>query len=107
MPREPYQLGDLTIDYTERRVMVAGRSVWLTATEYQLLFELSTNAGRVLTQDHLLRRIWGPEYSGESQPLRTFIKKIRRKLGEDASSPRYIFTEPRVGYRMARPNAEE
>ena len=100
--REPYQLGDLTIEYAERRVVVAGRPVRLTATEYQLLFELSTNAGRVLTQGHLLSRIWGPEYSGDSQPLRTFVKKIRRKLGEDVGSPMYIFTEPRVGYRMAK-----
>ena len=100
--REPYLLGDLTIDYVERRVTVGGHPVQLTATEYQLLFELSTNAGRVLTQDHLLRRVWGPEYSGDSQPLRTFVKKLRRKLGEDASSPIYIFTVPRVGYRMAK-----
>ena len=100
--REPYLLGDLTIDYAERRVAVEGHPVQLTATEYQLLFELSTNAGRVLTQDHLLRRVWGPEYLGDSQPLRTFVKKLRRKLGEDASSPIYIFTVPRVGYRMAK-----
>ena len=99
---EPYALGDLTINYAERRVTVAGCPVHLTATEYKLLFELSVNAGQVLTQDQLLRRIWGPDYSGESRVLRTFVKKLRRKLRDDANSPRYIFTEPRVGYRMVK-----
>ena len=99
---EPYALGDLTINYAERRVTVAGCPVPLTATEYQLLFELSVNAGQVLTQDQLLRRIWGPDYSGDSRLLRSFVKKLRRKLKDDANSPSYIFTEPRVGYRMAK-----
>ena len=99
---EPYALGDLTINYVERRVTVAGCPVQLTATEYKLLFELSVNAGQVLTQDQLLRRIWGPDYSGDSRLLRSFVKKLRRKLRDDANSPRYIFTEPRVGYRMAK-----
>ena len=98
---EPYALGDLTINYAERRVTVAGCPVQLTATEYKLLFELSVNAGQVLTQDQLLRRIWGPDYSGDSRLLRSFVKKLRRKLKDDANSPTYIFTEPRVGYRMA------
>ena len=101
-PREPYALGDLTINYAERRVTVAGCPVQLTATEYKLLFELSVNAGQVLTQDQLLRRIWGPDYSGDSRLLRSFVKKLRRKLNDDANSPRYIFTEPRVGYRMVK-----
>ena len=100
--REPYLLGDLAINYAERRVTVAGRPVQLTATEYKLLFELSINAGRVLTHDQLLRRGWGPDYSDDSRLLRSFLKKLRRKLGDDASSPKYIFTEPRVGYRMAK-----
>ena len=99
---EPYALGDLTINYAERRVTVAGCPVQLTATEYKLLFELSVNAGQVSTQDQLLRRIWGPDYSGDSRLLRSFVKKLRRKLNDDANSPRYIFTEPRVGYRMVK-----
>ena len=99
---EPYALDDLTINYAERRVTVAGCPVQLTATEYKLLFELSINAGQVLTQDQLLRRIWGPDYSADSRLLRSFVKKLRRKLNDDADSPRYIFTEPRVGYRMAK-----
>jgi two-component system KDP operon response regulator KdpE len=101
--REPYVLGDLTVNYAERRVTVAGRPVRLTATEYKLLFELSINAGRVLTHDQLLGRVWGRDYSGDSPLLRSFVKKLRRKLKDDSNSPRYIFTEPRVGYRMAKP----
>ena len=98
---EPYVLADLTVNYAERRVTVAGRPVRLTATEYKLLFELSINAGRVLTHDQLLGRVWGRDYSGDSPLLRSFVKKLRRKLKDDSNSPRYIFTEPRVGYRMA------
>ena len=102
--REPYVLGDLTINYAERRVSVAGRSVHLSATEYKLLFELSVNAGRVLTHDQLLRRVWDQDNSEGSQLLRTYVTYLRSKLGDDAKSPIYIFTEPRVGYRMAKPD---
>ena len=100
---EFYSLGDLTINYGERRVTLAGRPVKLTATEYGLLLELSNHAGRVLTHDHLLHRVWGENYSGEPQLLRTYVRYLRQKLGDDASNPKYIFTEPRVGYRMAKP----
>ena len=101
-PSEPYVLGDLTIDYVERRVTVAGRPVQLTATEYKLLFELSVNGGRVLPHDQLLRRVWGLKKTGDKRVLRTLVKKLRRKLDDDASNPTYIFAEPRVGYRMPK-----
>ena len=101
-PTEPYVLGELTIDYAERRVSVAGRPVQLTAIEHQLLVELSVHAGLVLTHDHLLQRVWGLGSSGDSWPVRTAVKNLRRKLGDDAGSPTYIFTEPRVGYRMPK-----
>ena len=103
---EPYVLGDLLIDYHERLVTVAGQPVHLTSTEYDLLSDLSANAGQVLSQDQLLRRVWGPTYQGDSQPVRTFIKNLRRKLKDDAKNPTYIFTEPRVGYRMAKPGGK-
>ena len=102
VPRRPYRLGDLTIDYANRNVTVSGRPAQLSGTEYKLLFELSINAGRVLTHDQILQRVWGSGYSGDSQLLRAFIRNLRRKLGDDANDPRYIFTEPRVGYRMAK-----
>ena len=74
----------------------------LTATEYELLFELSANAGRVLTHDQLLQRVWGLTISGDARVIRSHLMRLRRKLGEDAASPKYIFAEPRVGYRMAK-----
>ncbi len=101
-PSEPYEFGDLKIDYLERRVTVAGQPVRLTATEYKLIHELSSNAGRVLTHDQLLRRVWGPNRPGDLRALRTHLRRLRRKLGEDASDPTYFFSEPRVGYRMAK-----
>ena len=101
-PPAPYRLGDLAIYYEERRVTVAGRAVQLTATEYDLLRELAVNAGRVSRHEDLLRRVWGSRNTGDPRVLRSFVKKLRRKLGDDASNPAYIRTEPRVGYRMAR-----
>ncbi len=104
-PSEPYRMGDLTIDYAERRVSLAGRAVRLTSIEYGLLYELSVNAGQVLTHDQLLQRVWGPAHSGQPDAVRTFVKNLRRKLGDDADNARYIHTETRVGYRM--PKGEE
>ena len=104
-PAEPYVVGDLTIDYAERRVSVAGRTIELTPTEYDLLVELSVEAGRIVPHDRLLLRVWSPGKPGNKRALRTHMMRLRRKLGEDASSPRYIFVEPRVGYRM--PKGEE
>ena len=101
-PSEPYVLGDLTIDYDERRVTLAGRLVELTAKEYRTLAELSINAGRVLTYETLLRRVWGLDADADIRPMRTTISSIRRKLGDDAENPAYIFTELRVGYRMPK-----
>jgi DNA-binding response OmpR family regulator/anti-sigma regulatory factor (Ser/Thr protein kinase) len=102
-PDQPYVLGDLTINYEEQRVTVAGRCVQLTASEYQLLYELSVSPGRVLTHDLLLRRIWGLRSFEDFRRVRTLVKRLRRKLGDDADDPRYIFTEPRVGYRIGKP----
>ena len=106
-PSEPYVFGDLTIDYAERRVTLAGRPVQLTAIEYGLLFELSANAGRVMTYDRLLQRVWGLRISGDSRRVRTAAKQLRRKLGDDANNPTYILNEPRVGYRMEKGEMQE
>ena len=84
---------------------VSGHTVKLSAMEYKLLYEFSISAGRVLTHDQILQRVWGWEYSGDVDLLRSTVKNLRRKLGDDASDPRYIFTELRVGYRM--PKGEE
>ena len=101
-PSESFRLGDLAIHYEERRVTVAGRPVELTATEYELLRVLSVNAGRVMTYDSLLRRVWGERNAGDARLLQNYVKRLRRKLGDDATQPAYIFTLRQVGYRMAR-----
>ena len=105
-PSVPYLHGDLAIDYVEREVSVAGSPVHLTATEYKLLVELSAAAGRVSTHEQLLRRVWGPLYSSDARIVRTYVKELRHKLGDDAARPAYIFTEPGVGYRMPKPSDE-
>jgi len=100
-----FETGDLRINFEDRTVSVSGQLATLTATEYKLLEELATGAGRVFTQDMLLHRVWGPEYSGDSQLLRSYVKSLRQKLGDNARKPTYIFTEHGIGYRMARSDA--
>ena len=99
-PSEPCVLGDLTVNFAERRVSLAGRPVRLTGMEYRVLAELAANAGWVVTHADLLLRVWGPAHAGGSGPVRTIVKNLRGKLGEDAENPTYIFNEPRVGYRL-------
>ena len=106
-PSTPYAVGGLGIEYALRRVTVGGAPVALTATEYALLYELAVNAPHTLTHNALLQQVWGPERVGEAWLVRNVVKRLRGKLGDDAQRPRYIFTEPRVGYRMAKGEAEE
>ena len=106
-PVVSYLCGDLVIDYVERQVSVAGTSVHLTTTEYKVLVELSAAAGRVVSHEQLLRRVWGPLYSSDARIVRTYVKELRQKLGDDAARPTYIFTEPGVGYRMAKPSNDQ
>ncbi len=100
---EPYKYSDLAINYLERSVTVAGKPVRLTPTEYKLLFELSRYPGRVLTHDQLLKSVWSQDRPADQRLLRSFIKNVRRKIGDDARNPSYIFTQAGVGYRLARP----
>ena len=100
---EPFRMGDLTINYLERSVTLAGRPIKLTPTQFKLLVELSSNAGRVLTHDELLVKVWGQGHSADQQLLRSFVKGLRGKLGDDARNPVYIFTESGIGYRLAKP----
>ncbi len=106
-PSEPYRLGNLTISYAEHRVFRDGDIVPLTDIEYRLLVELAAHAGRVLSHTDLLQRVWGPGHSGRPGAVRTVVKNIRRKLGDDAGAPTWIFSEPRVGYRMAKAETDE
>ena len=98
--QEPYRLGDLAIDYGERRVTLAGQPVSLTETEYRLLAELSNHAGQVVTRNQLMQRVWPSRTSADSRVVRAYVMRLRDKLGDDANNPRYIVSEPRVGYRM-------
>ena len=101
-PSEPYEVEQLKVNYAERRAYLAGRPVQLTDIEYRMLFELSVNAGRVMTHAELLQRVWGPVHSGRTGAVRSVIKNLRHKLCDDANNPTYIANEPRVGYRMPR-----
>ncbi len=103
---EPFALQDLAVDIEERSVTVGGRRVDLTAHEYELLRELCASPGRVVTHDALLRRIWGRRRGGDMRRVRTLVKRLRRKLGDDADDPRYIFTEHGVGYRIGKPEGK-
>ena len=100
-PTEPFEMGNLSIDYSRRRIQVDGLEVHLTPIEYDLLRALSMNAGRALSHDQLLRRVWNVTTAGDPQVVRTHIRRLRRKLGDEADNPTYILTEPGVGYRMA------
>jgi len=92
--------GDLTIDLERRLVTVAGKEVHLTPTEYELLRYLALHAGKLVTHTILLREVWGSYAVGEPQNTRYVVAQIRRKLGDDPARPRYIATEPGVGYRL-------
>ncbi|HST87140.1 MAG TPA: response regulator transcription factor [Ktedonobacterales bacterium] len=91
---------DLTIDFSKREVWVRGEKVTLRPTEYRLLYHLVNNAGRLMTHETLLSRVWGHEYRDESHYLRLYITYLRQKLERDPAHPKYILTERGVGYRF-------
>ncbi len=94
-------IGDLTIDFTQHLVTMAGREVTLTPTEYRIISYLAQNAGRVVTQDLLLEHVWGAEYIGESHMLQVNINRLRRKLEADPTRPHYILTKVGIGYLLS------
>ena len=93
--------GNLVIDYSQHMVMLNGREIALTPTEYRIIEYLAQNVGRVVTQDLLLEHVWGQEYLGESHMLQVNINRLRRKLEVDATQPRYLLTKVGVGYSLA------
>jgi len=93
-------VGELSIDLDKRTVHVAGKEVHLTPTEYKLLALLLKHAGKVLTHRQLLKEVWGPGYANNTQYLRVYMVQLRHKLELDAARPRYLLTEPGVGYRL-------
>jgi two-component system KDP operon response regulator KdpE len=97
---ESKRFGDLEIDLPGHVVRLRGEEVRLSPTEFAVLEQLVTHAGKVLTHRMLLQRIWGPEYGGEAEYLRVYINRLRQKLETDPAHPRYLLTEPGVGYRF-------
>lgn len=93
------RFGDLELDLHRRAVLLRGELVHLTATEYRLLEAMATNPGKLLTHSWLLGRVWGPGYGTESHYVRVYVRQLRAKLGDDPSRPRFIITEPGLGYR--------
>ncbi|HLW02016.1 MAG TPA: response regulator [Ktedonobacterales bacterium] len=97
-----FSSGDLTIDFAQRQVRLAGRDVQLSRTEYKLLTVLAQHAGMVLTHELLLEKVWGPGYNREMDFIWVYIRRVRRKIEPDPSQPQYILTVPGVGYKLAR-----
>ena len=99
------RFGDLTVDLPRRLVTRGDEALHLTPTEYALLEALVSNPGKLLTHGWLLRKVWGQGYGSETTYLRTYVRALRRKLGDDASAPALFLTEPGVGYRwVAEPS---
>lgn len=94
--------GELFIDYAQHQVLVQGRSVQLSRTEYKLLSTLARNAGRVMTHELLLERVWGAEYNREVDFIWVYISRLRRKIESDPRHPRYVLTVPDVGYKLVK-----
>ncbi len=95
-----FQTGGLTIDFEKRRVTMDGREIHLTPTEYDLLKVFANNPNKVLTSTMLLRQVWGPSYSSEGHYLHVYVARLRNKLEPDPQNPRYLLTDPGVGYRL-------
>lgn len=96
-----FSVGDLQVDLAQRQVTVAGQPVHLTPIEYRLLATLVRHAGKLLTHHQLLNEIWGPSHTEQAHYLRVYTAQLRRKLEVDPARPRYVLTEPGVGYRLA------
>src|SRR5579885_2634060 len=97
-----FTTGDLLIDYAQHQVLLRGRPIQLSRTEYKLLSVLAQNAGRVMTHELLLERVWGAEYNREVDFIWVYISRLRRKIEADSRHPRYILTVPDVGYKLAK-----
>ncbi|HEY7064425.1 MAG TPA: response regulator transcription factor [Chloroflexota bacterium] len=102
-PRASYTFGDLTIDFAGHRVLLDGEEVRLTPTEYQLLANLASNPGLVLTNHMLLERVWGAEYTTDRHLLHVNIARVRRKIEPSPDNPRYLLTRSGIGYFLPKP----
>jgi two-component system, OmpR family, KDP operon response regulator KdpE len=96
-----FKVGDLQVDLSHRQVRVGGKDVHLTPIEYKLLTTLVRHAGKVVTHQHLLREVWGPSHAEQAHYARVYMAHLRHKLEAEPARPRYLLTEPGVGYRLA------
>jgi two-component system KDP operon response regulator KdpE len=95
------RIGDIEMDPVKRLVHKAGTAVHLSPKEFDLLHYLMSHAGLPLMHPRLLRAVWGPEYGGELEYLRTYVRQLRKKLEDDPANPEYLLTDSHVGYRFA------
>ncbi len=100
VPGGVFRTGDLSVDFSARTVLLGGKDVRLTPTEYAILRFLALNAGKIVTQEQLIRELWGPKAIPDESYLRVYILQLRRKIERNPSVPDIIVTEPRVGYRL-------
>ncbi len=103
----PIQSKELSVDFDLRRVTVAGEEVHLAPKEFEVLRELIANQGKPVSHRKLLQSVWGPEYGEETENLRVVINQLRKKIEKDHSQPKYILTEPWVGYRFQPPKVRK
>jgi len=101
----PFHSKDFSVDFEQRRVTVGSEEVHLAPKEFEVLKHLIANQGKPVTHRRLLQTVWGPEYGEETENLRVVINQLRKKIEKDPSQPRYILTEPWVGYRFQPPKA--
>ena len=97
-------IGDITLDPARRLVQKSGQPVHLTPKEFYLLHHLMKHAGLPMMHARLLSAVWGPEYGGELEYLRTFVRQLRKKLEDDAAHPKYLLTDSHIGYRFREPS---
>ncbi|MGH6890740.1 MAG: winged helix-turn-helix domain-containing protein [Dongiaceae bacterium] len=95
-----FRMRDLAIDFLARRVTMAGEEVKLSRREYDVLRLLAEHAGKVMTHRQILGTVWGDAHRDDVEYLRVYVRQLRQKLGDDPVSPRYLETEPGVGYRL-------
>jgi len=97
-----FTTGDLTVDFSQHQALLDGQAINLKPTEYRILAHLARNAGRVVTLDHLLSKVWGPAYRDEAHLLRVNIARLRQKVEPEPSGPKYVITRPGIGYSLTR-----
>ena len=100
------KLGDIEIDFEARRIISGGKQLRLTTKEFDVLFYLAAHANKTIKHRELLREVWGPDYGDEQEYLRVFVNRLRKKIEASPSSPKYLLTEPWVGYRLELPDQD-